>query len=248
MKDINKIEPNVMKGKEIWLSCCNCDNITIHEVLASIDEHCTEFDLDGPPIFEFFERHSIVQCKGCKNTQFLRNYKESIDIETDYEGNEYWVDHQTIFPFFIHGHRRKNGVYLLPKQIQDIYSETYSALANSQAILTGIGLRAIVEAVCKEKEAGTEDDILQKRIDILVEKGLLSREGAKFLHELRFLGNDAAHEVLPHDLTTLLEALKIAENLLDNVFFMSQKAELIKKERAKQQNQQKKSKRNCSTP
>ena len=94
------------------------------------------------------------------------------------------------------GQNKRTLVALLPDPVQQIYTESHSALSSKLRVLTGIGIRAVVEAVCKHEAAAGKD--LEKRIESLVEKGLIATEDGRVLHSLRFMGNQAAHEVKAH--------------------------------------------------
>jgi len=52
-----------------------------------------------------------------------------------------------------------------------------------------------VEAICIDRKVSGQD--LQKKIDDLVAKGLLAKPQADLLHEERYIGNAALHEILP---------------------------------------------------
>jgi len=65
---------------------------------------------------------------------------------------------------------------------------------------------------------------LVQRIDGLVSQGVLSLEGSKILHKIRTLGNDAAHEVKPHNENQLGVALDVCEHLLQDVYVLPQQA------------------------
>lgn len=102
--------------------------------------------------------------------------------------------------------------------MEGIYLETIKALNSSQSILTGIGIRAIIETICKDKNANGGD--LLNKIDDLVTQGVLTKEGAAILHKLRILGNKAAHEVRPHDDVQLGLALDVIDHLLLGVYVL----------------------------
>ena len=114
------------------------------------------------------------------------------------------------------------SVYL-PQKIKQIYEETLTALSVNSPVLAAIGLRVLVEAVCKEKEASGGD--LYNKIDSLVEKQVLTPVGAKILHKIRTIGNAAAHEVKPHNERQLSLALEIVEHLLKDVFILPKQVE-----------------------
>jgi hypothetical protein len=106
----------------------------------------------------------------------------------------------------------------LPYKVQEIYQEPYSAVVNRQRTLAGIGIRAMVEAVCQEE--GAVGHNLEERIDDLVQKGKLAEEGAEILHGTRLLGNKAAHEVEALQSAQLDAAMRVAENLLETVYVL----------------------------
>lgn len=89
-------------------------------------------------------------------------------------------------------------------------------------VLAGIGLRALVETVCKEREA--EGKNLEQRIDNLVAQGVLTLDGAEFLHSLRIMGNQAAHEVKPHPVADLNLAFDVIEHVLTGVYLIPNRA------------------------
>jgi hypothetical protein len=99
-----------------------------------------------------------------------------------------------------------------------IYEETIKAMNNDQAVLTGIGIRALIETVCRDKAAAGAN--LLKKIDSLVKLGVLSPEGAAILHKVRTLGNQAAHEVKPHKPEQLALAMDVVENTLQSVYIL----------------------------
>ena len=105
--------------------------------------------------------------------------------------------------------------------------ETYSALCNQLRVLSGIGIRALVETVCKDKAAVGKN--LKEQIDNLVVLGILTRDGADFLHSLRIMGNNAAHDVEPQTEDDLDIAFDIVEHLLQGVYLLRIKASKLPK-------------------
>jgi hypothetical protein len=76
--------------------------------------------------------------------------------------------------------------HLLPASVQRIYDESIKAINKDQPVLTGIGIRVLVEVVATGSN-------LSGRINSLVSLGVLTPDGAAILHTIRTLGNDAAH-------------------------------------------------------
>jgi len=102
-----------------------------------------------------------------------------------------------------------------------------TAIGNDQPVLAGIGIRAIIETVCKERSAKGKD--LKEKIDDLANLGVVTKDGAKILHSLRFMGNDAAHEVKAHTNEELITAIDVAEYTLKGVYILPKLADKLPK-------------------
>ena len=107
--------------------------------------------------------------------------------------------------------------------IKTIYDETIESFKADSKILTAGGLRAIIEATCnhlKIKKANLAD-----RIDLLYKGGYLTLNESKRLHSIRFLGNDALHEMEKPKKEQLYILLDIINHLLGNLFINDKKIE-----------------------
>ncbi|NMM19014.1 MAG: DUF4145 domain-containing protein [Rhodoferax sp.] len=106
-----------------------------------------------------------------------------------------------------------------------MYTQTLASYAGDASIIASIGLRATIEAVCNHlKISGTS---LEKRIDLLFKNGSISSSDKKRLHAIRFLGNDAAHEILEPKETELRVAFEIIEHLINSVFILEYRAKRL---------------------
>jgi Domain of unknown function (DUF4145) len=219
---------NKKQGEEHELPCLYCHVGTKHAVLQSVD-------VDGEdPRWDYYNTNSyqIVQCKGCESISFRKVHTDSENYEYDEESQgSYYPETVELYPSRIAGRRKLDKMHFLPLTVQRIYGETYFALINKQPILAGIGIRALVEAVCKEENALGRD--LEKRIDDLVLKGILTQAGADILHGTRLMGNMAAHQVKPHTDEELAVAMDVVENLLYNVYLLPKAASVLPKRAAK---------------
>ncbi len=199
------------KPSEYWLPCAACSRQTRHLVLHAVRD----------PIYEDNHQNgetlwAIVQCQGCMEYGFVRRAEEHQGYDNEDEPL-YSVDQQ-VFPRRIAGRAELKNIIHLPFQVGLIYRETRNALCNDMNVLAGIGIRALVEVVCKEKNA--QGGNLEDRINDLVKTGLLTRDGADILHSLRILGNQAAHEVKPHSLKDLDVAFDVVEHLLTGFYVL----------------------------
>jgi hypothetical protein len=125
----------------------------------------------------------------------------------------------------VRNHRALNGAHWIPKLIRKIYRQTLSAYSDTAYVLASIGLRATIEGVCNHLEISGNS--LEKRIDQLFKGGYVSNADKKRLHAIRFLGNDAAHEVKEPKESELRVALEIVEHLLNSVFILEKKAKSL---------------------
>ena len=133
----------------------------------------------------------------------------------------------TLYPRRIAGRPRLEKHYRLPDEVRRIYLEAHATLCNRLPILAGIGIRAIVETVCRSVSA--DGSGLSQMIDDLVAKGIVTPAGAEILHSLRFMGNAAAHEVKAHEEDELATAFDVVEHVLIGTFVLPRAARKLKK-------------------
>lgn len=215
---------NKTAGNIFDVPCLECKRSTKHKVLASGEESFEYRGADGS--FCAYTDHQIVQCQGCETVSFrvLSENSEDIDYSYDEDGNTVGTPVQTttLYPSRNEGRGVIKDDYLLPSNIQRIYKETINAFNNQQPVLSGMGIRALVETICKDKQAKGKD--LFNKINDLVTIGVLTSDGATILHKIRTLGNDAAHEVKPHKFEQLSLAMDVCEHLLQGVYILPEHA------------------------
>ncbi|MEM5341600.1 DUF4145 domain-containing protein [Paraburkholderia azotifigens] len=199
----------------VWSACSSCDRDTKHTVLHSKSESESEYRVETS--------YQIVECCGCGNVSFRRVVE---DFEQGYQDEEgEWVHPAdiVIYPGFLKGHKGLTDIHVVPVTIRSVYEQTLLAISHASSILAGIGLRAIIEAICNERKVTGRN--LENRIDRLAKDGLISVREAERLHAIRFVGNDAAHEIHSPRSQQLLVALRIVENLITNVYLLDDAAE-----------------------
>jgi hypothetical protein len=213
---------NKTQNVEVELPCQTCSGKTTHKALVTVDIRGSEGDHRFS--FDWSDDHQIVQCLGCKSLSFRiasSNSEGYYPISED--EYEYGVS-ERLYPPRIEGRKGLgNDTVYLPNRIRQIYDETLTALSVQAPVLAAIGLRALVEAVCQEKDAKGRD--LFKKIDSLVEQRVLTPAGATILHKIRALGNAAAHEAKPHSEKQLALAMDIVEHMLKDVYILPKQAE-----------------------
>jgi hypothetical protein len=217
-KNVHEQELNKSAGNIVDVPCSECKRPTKHKVLASVDISGEDW-YQGNSV-QYNVHHQIVQCQGCETVTFRIASTNSEDFEPiDHEGNYGYVESLVLYPSRNEGRVSIKDSHILPQNVQRIYDETIKAMNNDQPVLAGIGIRALVETICKDKLA--EGKNLEQKIDALIKMGVLTPEGATILHQIRTLGNDAAHEVKPHKFEQLSLALDVCEHLLQGVYLLT---------------------------
>jgi len=201
-------------GHSLSVPCADCNGVKSHDILAVVKT------IDSSPGDEVtvWKNFFTVQCGGCKTVSFCETSQFSEDLEYDHEGTQRLATTTTLYPSRISGRPELDSLWSLPQGVYRIYKETHAALCGNLPVLAGVGIRAIVEAVCKEKAAA--GDNLYTRINALVSMGVVTADGAKILHCLRFMGNDAAHEVKAHTEKELSNAFEVIEHLIKGVYIL----------------------------
>ncbi|WP_186211666.1 DUF4145 domain-containing protein [Burkholderia gladioli] len=206
---------NADPGREVSAVCSRCVGKTAHEIVASFDEDGSDDVYD----YQWNNSYQILFCRGCKIVSFRHISSNSEDYVQ--VGHDEWIhdEHEALYPSRLEGRRDLGDqARLLPAETRQIYTETLQALSNHSPILAGIGLRALIETICKERKA-TGKNLLEK-IDSLAEQRILTPGSANILHRIRTLGNAAAHEVRPHSEKQLGFAMDIVEHLLKDVYII----------------------------
>jgi hypothetical protein len=123
-----------------------------------------------------------------------------------------------LYPPFIESHKQLDHYYYCPYLVEKIYKETLTALSSKCLILAGVGLRGIIDSGCKDLSIPGRD--LELKINKLAKLGYISQRDSERLHGVRFLGNDAAHDIIEPEEETINIALKIIEHLLTSLYIL----------------------------
>lgn len=139
-------------GQEVNLPCTTCSGKPSHKVVASFEESGSDSDHDCS--IDWNTDYQVVQCQGCKGVSFRQ---ASTDCESLFQtGEDDWEYEivEKLYPSRLTGRKGLGeDTYYLPPNLKRIYDETLAALASQSPVLAGIGLRALLETVCKEKSA-----------------------------------------------------------------------------------------------
>ena len=206
------------KKSTIRIHCGECGRATNHKVLA-------ERDVRAHPDegYHWGIDHYFCQCAGCDSYCYAVAEWSEDDWNPHTGEMEYrWKT----YPRSKGDRQLIDDVYELPQKIRVIYEEVIGAVNAQLPVLTAIGLRALIEAICRDR--GVKARNLEKLIDGLSQNGILSPAQASILHSHRFLGNVAAHEIESAKPKELVAALEIAEAMLRTIYVLPGLSDQIK--------------------
>lgn len=216
--------------------CNRCKQKTNHKILKRTDRTINDDD----SLVTFTYCWQILQCKGCDEVSFRYLYSSSDDYDPDTLEERVAV---LMYPTRNDRHITPKIFFNVPSMVRKIYQEAISAYNNSSNLLCAAGLRAIIEAICNHEQIkdgpvetvdknGTPKVIRKKdlmgKINGLHEKGIISKKQIDVLHEQRYLGNEAIHEIVPPRQSRLTIAIQIIEAILEQLYEVDAKALLLK--------------------
>ena len=198
-----------------YIFCNHCTNETNHFCKA---EHYRDFpNLNPDGSLAFVERlgYRLWICAGCERGTLEEYYIFDVTYEEDGTMME-----RDYFPERTRLHFKKKDFKQLPPKLDRIYREILHSFNYDLVILCAVGIRALLEGICADK--GITGKRLETKIDNLV--AILPQNIVTHLHNIRFIGNDAAHELATPTLEELRIAIEICEDLLSYLYELDYKA------------------------
>jgi hypothetical protein len=231
---MKNVQFNKSKDSVLQVLCPQCARETRHTVIQSVDMDGREED--GDWWYAWIAKYQVIECQGCQFVSFRSEQSNSEDEEPE---TGHSIVTERVYPL-----RSKNTLvskeyWNLPYSIKRIHREVIDAFNAELFTLCAAGLRSIIEAICTEegvnagpvsvvlKDGTTRIDRkknLEGKIAGLHEKGILTKQSTDVLHELRFLGNDALHELSQPSREELALAIEIIEHMLDGIYEVPVKA------------------------
>ena len=204
----------MQQGIRIKNYCNNCHHETWHNVLYVKTISDSNFDISWD------QDYCVLQCAGCDTICFRVDTSDSESYEYDEYGNWIPLVHHENYPASSEGFGLIENIYEIPDEIRNIYNETVKSISDGCYTLAGIGLRATVEAICIHENIPGGN--LDTKINRLVSNGFISKDDADKLHAIRFIGNDAAHDIKAPIKNKVIIALKIIEHLISTKYAMQE--------------------------
>jgi len=170
-------------------------------------------------------RTSIWSCNGCDEETFEYQYIDADPGGTF--GNTYHPPRSAASSAdgtLVDILQNKRFQKLDPK-LNRLCDEVIKCFNADCLLLCSVGLRALIEGICKEK--GVTNGNLEHKVDGLI-KFLPNVNLIEALHTFRFAGNSAAHELEPSSRDDAKAAIGIMEHLLNYFYDLDYKASLVR--------------------
>lgn len=209
------------------LLCNSCDGFTWHQSLFEqliAHPHYAYIQGELEPVDEFSEKWQVFQCLGCNNV--------TIRVITHYPWIEEENEQYEFYPERTGGHHLEKEYQNLPKNLKKLYSEVVTAFNRKILLLCAAGLRALLEGLCHDQriiKGPNAQGKIRKNLEGKI-NGLTSIVPAgivKNLHSLRFLGNQALHELEIPSEDDLELALMVVEDILNVVYDLNSRSQLL---------------------
>ncbi|MDM8534305.1 DUF4145 domain-containing protein [Clostridiaceae bacterium HSG29] len=235
MKIIKLEEKDKLAGKVIRSFCVKCNNYTNHKIVSNYRIDDSEKIENGRYEISWYDDYQMILCLGCDTMSFKHDSSFSEDWDPETGGVN-----TIIYP------KRKQKIPLelnhLTPEIDRLYREVIDTYNIGAYTLSAIGIRGLIEGIClakniksgnvpvKEKgKNNVKKSNLEGKIYGLLQAGLISAMHVEILNELRWLGNSAVHEIEKPRIEQVDVALKIVESLLELIFGLEKKGQILKR-------------------
>nr|WP_198999884.1 DUF4145 domain-containing protein [Flavobacterium sp. ASV13] len=195
--------------KSYCRSCCNDNNhiVLFREKINGDDDN-----------YNYATEYLTVSCSGCSLISFREDFHDYEQVfPTEYDEWEHPIT-TTLYPPYLRNHKHIENYWRLPNSIEGIYKESIDALKADCKLLSGAGFRAVIEAICLDKNIKGRN--LEFKINNLAKEGLITKKECERLHSIRFLGNDSIHEMKVPKKDQLIIVLNIVEHILKNIYLI----------------------------
>jgi|SRR5215213_1322486 len=217
---------------DLRIYCNSCAGVTRHGTVRIYEQDTA----DGKSVV-----WQIVRCGGCDSISCHEEHW--IEGEQDWEITEW-------FTYPLRQYRAPKQFPDAPAIIDQIYRETIGAFNNSALLLCAGGLRALVEGICadqnildgpkrdhttgqfvrhRESNEVVRKTTLDCKIEGLAENNILTERQAQLLHEHRYLGNMALHELAVPEKDVLIVAINLIEHVMEDLYSIPAQADGLRR-------------------
>lgn len=226
--------------KTLKIHCNTCNLETNHTVILEKTEREIQPEIVNNVQIDFWEDTTIqiIKCGSCGELS-MKKYNT-------------WCDDAPEFPqlnVVILPKRGKPSIkppkkfQNIPEHVLSLYKEIVDGFVHETNLLCAGGIRAILEAICKDKgikggqaKEGYKES-LQGKIYGLCENGFITTKHAEILIHHQYLGDKALHELQKPTSDELEIAIDIVAHTLSSIYELQEKGkELLKRKEERTKN------------
>ena len=231
------IKKECIKNSNPYFVCNNCNQNTEHEICKEFinevcpDEVCTTF----------YDNYFILRCKGCKSVSFLyqtgnsdqdeiEQFSFSDEIE-QFSNNENKLYLNTFVYPTVETNYFADIIGDLPPKISKIIFETSQAYNYKLYILTLIGVRSCIEAMCKDKGISDQEKWgLKNKLQVLEDKKFILKFQKDILLTITNFGDNSAHHLKVPETYNIHLIMRTLRNIFENIYTLPKLHDDFKKE------------------
>jgi len=202
-----------------YIFCNQCEGETNQGCKADYCRHYLTYIERFLGGFTYTIGYRLWMCAGCESCTLERYYTDE-NMEDENGVAEYEAE---FFPKRTEYNHKSKHFRQLPTRLDFIYREAVQAFNNQMVMLCGVGIRALTEGICADQKVTGKN--LEAKINGLA--NILPKNIVTNLHSLRFMGNEAAHELNAPSQEELQLALEICEDLLNYLYELDYKASYL---------------------
>lgn len=198
----------------VHIYCLHCKGEIKHEFLIGLEtQEITEEE-------NYYAEYDLLRCINCESITYKTDHYTSDDVvQIPNQYGELEWDRLTRPNYYPTRDKElantTHVINLLPDSIQDTFNEVITALNNKLEILSGLGLRTLLEQICKHF---IKDDDLGRILQKFEDEGYISTKQRYLLDDIRYIGNDAAHRAESNSIKKHKLSLSILMNLIQLLF------------------------------
>ncbi len=218
---IEELSKQLTKYKERRkVFCRTCKNKNFH-IIMDEQNIPKEEDEEGYPLNFSVEKR--LQCLGCYTI-----VTETYDCDRD--GN--YLRGPTFSPNNQKWHLIPKAIFeeLEDGTVKKTYENMIKCFNQEMNIFCSTAIRILIEAI--GMDLGIKQELISQgknkfnigiedMMNYMVEKGIVTKNTSVILKELRFVGNEAVHEMIEHSREELQLAIQIMENIIENIFIIT---------------------------
>lgn len=212
-----------MKNSPFSRLCDNCNTTTAHTVI-----HEVRWDEPNEDI-TYIDYCQMTKCEACGHPGYrIVNVNDGNIHDDEDRHGLYCIPDLFFFQRNAESQIKASDIlntHDLPNEIRKMYEEVISSIQSGNFMLSGVGLRTIIEAVMVS--LGSNGWSLSKKIDEAVGAGKITELDADRLRNVKFLGDSIAHRMAQPTQPEVASALRLCNHLLQSTFLLHRDAAIL---------------------